>query len=132
MKKYTDHDIKEAVFYSQAKPELLIGILSDILNSASTGGDSASQLESKVSALEGKVNPMVTKVSTLEGKVTPMESKLSTLEGKVTPMVAKVTTLEGKVTPMEGKLNTLNDTTVPNLSQKVETLEQKVEGYHPA
>lgn len=104
MKKYTDHDIKEAVFYSQAKPELLIGILSDILTSASTGGESASQLESKVTALEKKVNPMVEKVSTLEGKVNPMESKL----------------------------NTLNDTTVPNLSQKVTTLEQKVAEHHPA
>lgn len=117
MKKYTDHDIKEAVFYSQAKPELLIGILSDILTSASTGGNSASQLlESKVSALEEKVNPMVEKVTTLEGKFTPVAGKVSTLEERFYPW--------------EGKLTVLNDTTVPNLSQKVSTLEQKVAEQH--
>lgn len=80
MKKYTDHDIKEAVFYSQAKPELLIGIITDLVTSASAPGDS---------------------------------------------------TLTSKVNTLEGHVNTLKDTTVPNLSGRVDTLEQKVNENHP-
>lgn len=95
MQKYTDHDIKEAVFYSQVKPQLLIGILTDILNSSQS--ESTGELQTKVSSLE-------TKVSNLE---------------------KEATTLEGKVTTLDG-------TTVPNLTNKVTALEEKVSGYHPA
>lgn len=88
MKKYTDHDIKEAVFYSQAKPQLLIGILTDILSSSSS--DSTGELQTKVSSLE-------TKVSNLEKKATTIEDK-TTLEGTTVPnLTNKVTALEDKV-----------------------------------
>lgn len=91
MKKYTDHQIKEAVFYSAEKPELLIGLLTDILSNASTGGDS-SQITEKLTTLEGKVN-------TVEGKVSTVEGKVNTLETTTVPnLSSKVTALEEKVT----------------------------------
>ena len=109
MKEYTYHQIKEAVFYSAEKPELLIGLLTDILSNASTGGDSSQITE---------------KLTTLEGKVKTVEGKVSTVEGKVS-------TVEGKVNTVEGKVNTLETTTVPNLSSKVTALEEKVTQNHP-
>ena len=107
MKKYTDHDIKEAVFYSQAKPELLIGILTDIINNASTGADN-SQLENKVTTLEGKVTTLEdTTVPNLSKKVTDVEGKVSTLKDTTVPGIdSKVSTLEGKVTALEEKVAT--------------------------
>lgn len=75
MKKYTDHDIKEAVFYSQSKPELLIGIITDLLSSS--GGETNSEVAEQVKTLEGKVTTLEKKVPEVEGKVTALEQKVN-------------------------------------------------------
>ena len=104
--------------------------LSSLTSTVGTHTNNISTIQGNITTLEGRItaveNDLVTvksNITAITGRVSTLETKVDTLETNYSTLAGKVSTLETNYNALDGRVDTLEDTTIPAITSRIETLE---------